>query len=330
MGRGKTAKTGGEAAGRSEAAAGEVRDGVAITGVSGNLGRSLAKLLHGQERLVGIDRRPFRGKPKDLEMHEVDIRRNKAENAFRKGRLKALIHMGIMHDPRMSAEDHHSFNVVGTTRVLDYCVRYGVKKVVVLSSANVYGPSPDNSNFLTEDSPLMASQRFSDVRDLIAVDMYAQSFFYRHPEIETVVLRPVHIVGPHIKNAPSNYLRLPRPWMLLGFDPMIQLIHVEDVCLALAAALTPGVRGVYNVVGPGEVPLSTALRELSHPPVLVPHFLARPLLRQLYAFHIAGFPPPELDHLQWGCTVDGSRFVQDAGFAPRRTLKETLHSVLAE
>ncbi|MHB8418755.1 MAG: SDR family oxidoreductase [Myxococcales bacterium] len=306
------------------------RDGVAITGISGNLGRTLAKILHGRERIVGIDRRPFRGKPKDLEMHEVDIRRNKAEGAFRKGRIRALIHMGIMHDPRMSAEDHHSFNVLGTTRVLDWCVRYGVRKVVVLSSANVYGPSPDNSNFLTEDTPLMASQRFSDVRDLIAVDMYAQSFFYRHPDIETVVLRPVHIVGPHIKNAPSNYLRLPRPWVLMGFDPMVQLIHTEDACLAMSAALRPGVRGVYNVAGPGEVPLLAALRELGHTPIPVPHLIARPLLRRLFDLHLASFPPPELDYLQWGCTVDGSRFVKEVGFTPKHTLRETIHSVVAD
>ena len=306
------------------------RDGIAITGISGNLGRALAKVLHGHERIVGIDRRPFRGKPKDLEMHEVDIRRNKAEGPFRKGKIKALIHMGIMHDPRMSAEDHHSFNVLGTTRVLDYCVRYGVRKVVVLSSANVYGPSPENSNFLTEDTPLMASQRFSEMRDLIAVDMHAQSFFYRHPEIETVVLRPVHIVGPLIKNAPSNYLRLKRPWALMGFDPMVQLIHVEDACLAMAAALRPGVRGVYNVVGPGEVPLSALFRELGHTPIPVPHILARPLLRRLFDLHLANFPPPELDYLQWGCTVDGSRFVKDVGFAPRHTLRETIHSVVGE
>jgi UDP-glucose 4-epimerase len=306
------------------------RDGVAITGISGNLGRALAKMLHGHERIVGIDRRPFRGKPKDLEMHEVDIRRNKAEGPFRKGRIKALIHMGIMHDPRMSAEDHHSFNVLGTTRVLDYCVRYGVRKVVVLSSSNVYGPSPENSNFLTEDTPLMASQRFSEMRDLIAVDMHAQSFFYRHPEIETVVLRPVHVVGPSIKNAPSNYLRLKRPWALMGFDPMVQLIHVEDACLAMAEALKPGVRGVYNVAGPGEVPLSAIFRELGHSPIQVPHILARPLLRRLFDFHLASFPPPELDYLQWGCTVDGSRFVKDTGFAPKHGLKDTIHSVVRE
>jgi len=305
-----------------------VADGVAVTGISGNLGRALARMLHGNERIVGIDRRPFRGKPEDLEMNQVDIRRHKAEEVFRKGRLKALIHLGIMHDPRMSAEDHHSFNVLGTTRVLDYCVKYGIRKVVVLSSANVYGPAPSNSNFLPEDAPLMAAERFSDVRDLIAVDMYAQSFFYRHPDIETVVLRPVHIIGPGIKNAPSNYLRLPRPWTLLGFDPMIQLIHFEDVCRAMLAALRPGVRGVYNVVGPGEVPLSAALRELGREPVPVPHVLARPILKRMFSWHLANFPPPELDYLQYNCTVDGSRFAKEVGFTPEHSLKETIRAAV--
>ena len=305
-----------------------VADGVAITGIAGNLGRALARMLHGQERIVGIDRRPFRGKPDDVEMYQVDIRRNRSEDACRKGRLKALIHMGIMHDPRMSAEDHHSFNVLGTTRVLDHCVKYGIRKVVVLSSANVYGPAPSNSNFLAEDAPLMAAERFSDVRDLIAVDLYAQSFFYRHPEIETVVLRPVHIIGPQIKNAPSNYLRLEHPWVLMGFDPMLQLIHFEDVCRALEMSLRPGVRGVYNIVGPGEVPLSAVLRELGREPIPMPHFLARPILRRLFKLHLANFPTPELDYLQYNSTVDGSRFAREVGFTAQRSLKETIRAAI--
>src|SRR5919206_1601211 len=245
---------------------------VCITGIAGNLGKALARMLHGETRLVGIDRRPFRERPKDVEHHQVDIRKRKVEEVFRGDRLDALIHLGIMHDPRMPFSEAHSFNILGTQKVLDLYVRYGVKKVVVLSSANVYGPRPDNSNFLTEDAPLMAADRFPSVRDLIEVDMYAQSFMWQHPEVETVILRPVHIVGPTVKNAPSNYLRLERPITVLGFDPMVQLVHEEDVCLALALALRPGVRGVYNVAGPGEVPLSRVLKELGHRPRRVPHF----------------------------------------------------------
>jgi UDP-glucose 4-epimerase len=303
---------------------------VLVTGISGNLGRTLTKLLHRTERIVGIDRRPFIGAPKDVEVFQIDLRKKKAEDVFRRFSVKAVIHMGIMHDPRMSQEEHHAFNVVGTTRVLDACARQGIKKVVVLSSANVYGPSPDNSNFLNEDAPLMAASRFSEVRDLIEVDMLAHGFFWRHPELETVILRPVHILGPTIKNAPSNYLRLKHPWMLAGFDPMVQLIHQEDAARAMVEALTPGLRGVYNVVGPGEVPLSSVFRELGRAPIPVPHVLARPLLSVLFRYRLAGFPPPELDHIQFLCNVDGSAWVRDVQWVPHFSMRETIHSVDAE
>jgi UDP-glucose 4-epimerase len=300
---------------------------VLVTGISGNLGRVLAKQLHVEAQVIGVDRRPFRDKPKDIVHVQVDLRKARVEEAFRHRRVDAVIHLGIMHDPRMPFSEAHSFNVLGTQKLLDLCVRHGVRKVVVLSSANVYGPLPENSNFLTEETPLMAADRFSDVRDLIEVDMYAQSFVWRHPEIETVILRPVNIVGPSVHNAPSNYLRLERPLTVMGFDPMIQLIHEEDVARALIQALRPGSRGVYNVTGPGEVPLSAALRELGRMPIPVPDLLLRPVLRRLFRAGLVSFPPEELDHIQYLCVVDGSRAAREMGWAPRYTLRETIRSV---
>jgi len=299
---------------------------VLVTGISGNLGRSLAKLLHTETQVVGVDRRPFAGKPKDIVHHQVDIRKTRVEEAFRRPRVDAVIHLGIMHDPRMPRSEAHSFNVLGTHKILELCVRHGVGKVVILSSANVYGPRPDNSNFLPEEAPLMAAERFSEIRDLIELDMYAQSFMWKHPEIETVILRPVNIVGPTVRNAPSNYLRLPRPITVLGFDPMVQLIHEEDVSRALVFALRPGLRGVFNVAGPGEVPLSAVLRELGRRPIPVLHPLVRPLLRRAFEARLTSFPPEEVDHIQYLCVVDGSRF-REAGWAPQHSLRETIRSV---
>ncbi len=303
---------------------------VLITGISGNLGRALAKVLHRTERVIGLDRRPFPGAPKDLEIVHADIRKRKVEEIFRRGEVKALIHMAIIHDPRLPQAEHHNFNVLGTKAVLSFAAKYGVKKVVVLSSSNVYGPQPENDNFLTEDSPLLGSQRFPDIRDLVEVDMFAQQYMWKHPEVETVIVRPVHIVGPTVKNAPATYLRLQRPWTLAGFDPMVQLIHEEDVARALALALKPGLRGVYNVVGPGELPLSAVLRELGRQPIPVPHLIARPLLEKLFQYRLAGFPSAELDHLQFLCTVDGARAEKELGFRPSFTLRETIRSVLGE
>ncbi|MGC4000397.1 MAG: SDR family oxidoreductase [Anaeromyxobacter sp.] len=301
---------------------------VLVTGISGNLGRVVAKQLHTEARVVGLDRRPFRGKPKDIDHHQVDIRKARVEEAFRRRRVDALIHMGIMHDPRMPFSEAHSFNVLGTHKILDLCVRHGVKKLVVLSSANVYGPRPDNSNFLPEETPLMGAGRWGEVRDLVELDMYAQSFMWRHPEVETVILRPVNIVGPTVRNAPANYLRLEVPITVLGFDPMLQLIHEEDVGRALVLALQPGVRGVFNVTGPGEVPLSAVLRELGRTPVPVPHPLLRAFMRRAFDARLIGFPPDEVDHIQYLCVVDGSRYAREAGWSPRHGLRETIRSVL--
>ncbi len=306
------------------------RDAVLVTGISGNLGRGLARLLHKTDRVIGVDRREFAGAPKDLEVHNLDIRKRKIEDLFRRGDIQAMIHMAIVHDPRLSQEEHHSYNVLGTKAVLEYAAKYGVRKVVVLSSANVYGPQPGNDNFLTEESPLLGSQRFPDIRDLVEVDMYAQQYMWKHPDVETMILRPVHIVGPTVKNAPSTYLRLGRPWTLAGFDPMVQLIHEEDVARALALSLRPGLRGVYNVCGPGELPLSAVLRELGRAPIPIPHLFARPLLDRLFQYRLAGFPSAELDHLQFLCTVDGGRYEREAGFRATFTLRETIRSVLGE
>lgn len=302
---------------------------IVITGIAGRLGRLLARCLHrdGKLRVVGIDRRPFRGKPKDIDHFQVDLRSKKTRDILRAGGVTALVHMGVMHNPRQSAEEHHSWNIAGTMRLLEYCQLYKVPKVVVLSSANVYGPRPENTQFLTEDAPLMGALEFPQIRDLIEVDHLASSFFWRAREIETVILRPVHILGG-VHNAPSNYLRLKVVPTLLGFDPMLQVIHEADVVEAIVAALRPGVRGIFNVTGPGELPLSAVLKELQARVLRVPHPIARPLLSTLWRFGVTSFPVPELDFIRYVCMVDGRRAQVELGFAPRHSLKETIRSVL--
>jgi UDP-glucose 4-epimerase len=302
---------------------------IVITGIAGRLGRILARRLHrdGRFRVVGIDRRPFLGKPKDIEHIKVDLRAKKARDVFRGGDVDALVHMGVMHNPRQSEEEHHSWNIGGTMRMLEYCQRYRVPKVVVLSSSNVYGPRPDNAQFLTEDAPLMGSQEFPEIRDLIEVDHLASNFFWKAREIETVILRPVHILGG-VHNAPSNYLRLPVVPTLLGFDPMCQVIHEQDVVEAIVCALRPGVRGIFNVTGPGELPLSAILQELGRTVLRFPHPVAKPLLTALWRFGATSFPVPELDFIRYICMVDGNRARAELAFRPRFSLKETIRAVL--
>jgi UDP-glucose 4-epimerase len=299
---------------------------VVITGISGRLGRIVARRLHHELgwKIVGLDRRPMPGRPKDIELHQVDLRSKKARDVFRDA--DALIHLGVMHDPRARPAELYSWNITGTTKLLEYCQAQAVPKVVLLSSANVYGPRPDNPQFLTEDAPLLAAQRFPAMRDLVEIDHLVSTFLWRARELETVVLRPVHIVGP-VHNAPSNYLRIDRPPVLLGFDPMVQLVHVLDVAEAIVQALVPGRRGIYNIVGPGEVPLSAILKELGREGRWIPHPLAKPLLSLAFAIGVSSFPVAELDFIRYVCMVDGRRAAAELGFRPRFGLRETIRAV---
>jgi UDP-glucose 4-epimerase len=299
---------------------------VLVTGICGRLGKRLARVLHRERRVVGVDRRPFLDKPKDIDHAQVDIRRKKLKEVFRAGDISAVVHLGIMHDPRASASDHHSWNVAGFTKLLEYVAQFRIPKLVVLSSANVYGPQPTNPQFLTEEAPLLGGQNFSDIRDLVEVDMLAQSFFWKLPDTETVILRPVHILGS-VHNAPSNFLRHDPIFTVMGFDPMAQVIQEADVVGAIELALKPGIRGIFNLAGSDPVPLSGVIKILGRQRLSVPYSLARIALRRLWSLRLTTFPPPELDHIRYVCMVDDRRARQVLGFRPTRTLEETVLSV---
>ncbi len=302
------------------------KERVIITGVGGRLGRALTRRLHRKAEVIGIDRRSVSHMPKDVAIETADIRRRRFEDVFRRERIDAVIHLNIMHNPRQSSEQHHDFNIVGTKKVFELCAEHRVPKVVVLSSANVYGPDPKNPQFLKEDAPLMGGQHFGAIRDLIALDMFCNTFFWRHPEIETVILRPVHIVG-QVDNAPSRYLRLDRPMTLLGFDPMVQLIHVEDVISAIERAMTPGIRGVYNIAGPTPVPLSLVLDGLERKPRPVPEALLKTLLKMGWSTKLSDWPWPEIDHIKYVCMVDDEAARTELGFEHEYAIEDIIEEI---
>lgn len=303
--------------------AGDPNGAVLITGISGRLGRMVASRAHRDYPVIGIDRRPFDNPPKDIVVHNIDIRRKRVEKIFRTRPIRAVIHMAIIHDPRMNREQHHSFNVMGTKKILSYVTRFKIPKVVILSSANVYGPRPENTQFLTEGSPLMAAGRFGDIGDLVLVDLAANTFFWEHPDMETVILRPTHVVGP-VHNAPSNYLRLKKVPTMMGYDPMVQVIHVEDVVRALLMALRPGLRGVFNIIGPDPVALSGLIRAIGKPRLPLPAPLFEEGLRMLWRFRMTSFPPPELDYIRYICTLDGTRAKKGMGYKAKYRLKDII------
>lgn len=300
---------------------------VLITGIAGAQGRLLTRRLLADREVTGVDREPWPGHPKEVTVHLLDLRKKKFEDVIRTEQPDAIVHMGFIRHFRGDARRRHDVNVRGTKHLLDHCVTYGVRKVVVISSSYVYGAFPENPYFLDEDQPLSASRGYPQIRDMVEVDTLASGFLWRHPEVRTTVLRPVSVLGPHVRSMMAGFLRLERVPTVLGFDPMMQFLHEADLAEAVALALDRNLAGVFNVVGAGEVPLHTAIRETGGTawPLFEPLF--RPSLRLLFGTGFAPWPPGAIDYLKYPVTLDGRRFAEASGFRPLFGLDETFASL---
>lgn len=300
---------------------------VLITGVSGGQGRLLTQRLTDTCRVVGVDRLPWEGHPSKVKIYQLDLRKRAFEDVFRRERPTTVVHLAFIRHFKVAPEVRHEVNVLGTKRVMEFCHKHGVRQFVLLSSHYVYGALPENPYFLDEDAPLNASRTYPEIRDLVETDSIATTFLWKYPEIRSVVMRPVNILGYYVHSAVSRYLKLRRIPMMWGFDPMMQFIHEDDVAEAIALAIEKRIRGVFNIVGPGSVPLSVAIRETGGKALGMPEPFARTIINRLFKLGLYSFPAGAIDFLKYPCTLDGSPFQKETGFEPLFGLREIFASV---
>jgi UDP-glucose 4-epimerase len=298
-----------------------------ITGISGGQGRLLASRVADAYEVIGTDAVPWEGHPKSIRVFTLDVLKKKFEDVFRQERPHAVVHLGQIRHFRSDPERRHEVNVLGTRRLLEFCAKYEVKQLVVQSSSYVYGALPENPYFLTEEAPLNSSRTYPEMRDLVEMDTQTVAHLWKYPQMATAIVRPVNTLGTHVETSVINYLKLGYVPVILGFNPMTQFIHEEDVTEAVALALEKNLRGVFNVTGPGEVPMRVAIRETGGTPVPVPEFVARTLFGRLFQLGLFHTPPGAIDYIKYPCTVSGKRFAEATGFKPLFTLDETFASI---
>jgi UDP-glucose 4-epimerase len=303
------------------------RERLLVTGIAGGQGRLLARCVRDRFDIIGVDRVPWESHPRYVRMHVLDLRRRKLEDLFRTERPTAVVHLAFVRHFEGSPRLRHEVNVSGTRQLLDYCASYGVRRLVVLSTSYVYGALPDNPCYMTEDAPLNVSRTYPEVRDLAEVDALCGAFLWRYPQIKTSILRPVNTLGNSVHSAMGRYLKLAYVPTIVGFDPMLQFIHEDDLAEAVAVTLEKGIHGFFNVTGPGAVPLKVAIRESGGRPVAVPESVARIVIGNLFRLRLFPFPPGAIDFVKYPCTVEGSRFRAATGFAPVLTLRDIFASV---
>jgi UDP-glucose 4-epimerase len=240
---------------------------VAITGLGTFLGRRLAERLAATQRefgVIGVDlRRPY-GLSARVRFHPVDLTIPTADGhlaeIFSKEEVDTVVHTAFRRAPTPDLEEDHELETIGSLYVLNACAAVGVQRLVVASTTMVYGPRPDNPNFLTESHPLHGHPAAHCVVNRVEMERLVAEWAVGHPRTRVTVLRPCWIMGPNYMDPVVRYFSRPVVPTLLGYDPLLQFVHEEDCLHAFETAVLRNHPGVFNVVGRGVLPLSTILR----------------------------------------------------------------------
>lgn len=165
---------------------------VMVTGASGFTGQALCRALHqAQYEVIGLTYSSQPSTP--WTNYAIDLRDAEAlQTLFAKIRPQAVIHLAarsfVDDDDVLGFYDH---NVVATTRLLDAARDHDVQRVIVASSANVYGKPVTTDLPLAESAPLAPVNHYGASK--LAMESMARTY---SEDFALTLTRPFNYTGP--------------------------------------------------------------------------------------------------------------------------------------
>ncbi|MBS3803308.1 MAG: SDR family oxidoreductase [Oleiphilaceae bacterium] len=300
------------------------RPQILVTGAAGALAQRVINRLKETCDLVAVDFREQVYLGDDVPTYCIDFNKRGFEDLYRRYDFDGVIHLGRIMSSQETRMRRYNANVLGSQRMLDLCHKYGISRVVILSTYHVYGAVAYNPALIDEDAPLKAVGLSMDLIDSVELENLANIYLWRFPDLNITILRPCNIVGPGVRNSISRLLASNRAPVLAGFSPMMQFIHIDDMADAIVLAYHKKQKGIFNVAPDDWVAYQHALELcgckrmpiLSIPPV-VPKLI-------LKALRLKSFPPYLMSFFKYPVIIDGRLFAQTFDFKPKRSLKEIL------
>jgi UDP-glucose 4-epimerase len=236
--------------------------------------------------------------------------------------IEAVVHMDIASAAGAAPGGRAAqkeLNVIGTMQLLAACQQAPeLRKIVVRSSTAAYGASFRDPAVFTEDTEPRETPRGGFARDVLDIEGYVRGFRRRRSDVAATVLRFAPLIGLTANTSITRYFSSPLVPTVLGRDPRLQFVHVEDALEVLHRSVTEHHPGTYNVAGAGVITLSQAVRRAGR--IAVP--VAEPLLSVLGrsgGSRGANFSLDQLDLFVHGRVVDTTALVDEFGYSPRPT-----------
>src|SRR5215212_5090729 len=130
----------------------------------------------------------------------------------------------------------------------------GADRLVVVSSAMVYGAIANNPVPLTEERVLRPDPTFVYARQLASAEALVEDWRTARPGRKVAVLRPAIPIAADGTSSLARALTAGLGQRFGEVDPGAQFVHHDDVASAVALAVERELDGVYNVAPDGSIP----------------------------------------------------------------------------
>ena len=299
---------------------------VLISGGAGFIGSHVAERLVSEGHEVAVVDNLSGGRPENVPagagFYEADIRGGCAE-AFKDFGPEVLCHHAAQVSVRRSVENPYldaDVNLVGTVRLLQGCVEYGVRKVVFASTGGaIYG---EQESFPAhEEHPQRPVSPYGLSK--LAAERYLD-YYRAHHNLPGVVLRYANVYGPRqdphgeagVVAIFCNDLARGAASTINGTGEQTRdYVYVEDVVDANVLALANDALETHNVynVGTG---VETSVNELHR------------LLRETSGVDLPARHGPAKAGEQARSSVDPARAGRHLGWRPQTGLADGLRKTL--
>jgi nucleoside-diphosphate-sugar epimerase len=197
-----------------------------------------------------------------------------------------------------------------------------VRRFVFRSAAEVYRVTAVEPTLLDEDQPLDFDPAAPQwVRDRVEADLTACARIGTGG-LAIAVLRGAEVLAPGIGSQLWDYLGSRVCLRPFGFDPVVNVMSIEDAITAAVLAIAGTATGVFNIPGADTLPLSAIVRRFHRRDVAVPGPLLAPLYR--LRTRTVGFEfryDLNYKRFHFGGVVDGGRARAQLGYVPAHPLE---------
>lgn len=307
---------------------------LALTGTSGLIGHHLLGVLvkdEGIGKIVAIDReRPRLKNPKILFI-KTDITDDDSVGtvvgALKRFGCKTLVHTALPAQPTRDAEYQHELQTIGTMNILLASEAANLAKLILSSTTDVYGAWPDNPGFIPEDHSPRGGPHSTFIRDKIDAERQFLRFQGRFPRKVITILRTTTILGKGVFNLKTNFLFQPTVPTILGFDPLMQFIHISDVIRLFLLVIFKNFSGVFNISGEGVLPLSRVIEMAGKVNLPIPELLLSTAANVLWYLNAGPAPAGHVNYLKYAIIANIEKMKKVIKFEPVYSSEEAILSM---